>query len=169
MTKQNKLKLRQSTKLFLSALIFISLCFFSASYFFGREDGTLPILYGGFPYVVIPYLITSLVFWLLYPVESWKKPFAIISTTLLGSIIAILLVISTWFLPGSKNHEYVMNNICTPALRKYYNVNDLSKMPPRSIDTGKNGLTRWFAQHLECEDNFYKGKGPVFSESPQGF
>lgn len=148
-------------QIFLGALLLINLALFSASYFFNKSTE----LY----FIPIPFLLASVIFWVKQPIKTWKKPFVIIATTLLSSIIGILIVISTMLLPGSRNHDYVETSICFPAVAKHYGVNNTNELPARALDMGNNGYSRWFAQHSECEDNIYRGKGPIFSENPPGF
>ena len=90
--------------------------------------------------------------------------FASIANTLIG----FLLVSSTMFIPGSKEHNYVMYNICLPEMKKHYGIKANQGFP----DDGKHdkdGLGKWWYQHKECEQNVMKGKGPIFSENPVDF
>ncbi len=86
---------------------------------------------------------------------------------LVNIAIALVLLLSTTMLPGSQNHDYVMYEICFPAMKKYYGVPDDQGIPSGPMD--KNGWGKWWYQHSECETNVYDGKGPIFSENPPGF
>ncbi len=84
-----------------------------------------------------------------------------------NTVIGIILVIATMFIPNSKEHNYVMYHDCFPALRKYYGVAEGEPLPAPEVDAKGNG--KWWYQHLECEQNVYAGKGPVFSDNPPEF
>jgi hypothetical protein len=163
--KDNARKIKKKEVfIYLAILLIISLCFFSASYFFNYSIDSLFFL---MPY---PYLIVSLIFWVLQPIANWKKPFVIIGTAVISIIFGYLLVLSTMYLPGSKNRAYVESEICSPAVMKHYGVKNITDLPSShpAHELGQNGY-RWYAQIVECMNNFYKGKGRVFSENPPGF
>ncbi len=72
------------------------------------------------------------------------------------------------FLPGSREHNYVMYQICLPVMKKHYGLDPNEEFP----DTGKydkRGFAKWWYQHAECEQNVWNGKGPIFTENPPGF
>ncbi len=168
--KEGKIKKRELL-IFLVIILLISLCFFSASYFFNKSLLSHP-QYVPFDVflLAIPYFIISCIYWILQLITRWKKPFFIVATTLISAAVGFLLVLSTMVLPGSKNQVYVDETICASTVKRHYGVNNMSDLPLSSPahDLGQT-FYRWYAQQAECVDNFYKGKGPVFSENPPGF
>ncbi len=166
--KERKIKKREML-IFLVIILLISLCFFSASYFF--NESVLQSEFVLFHLVIsaIPYLAVSVIFWVMQPIATWKKPFVITATTILGFVIGILFVLSTFYLPGSRNKAYV-EGICSSVVLKHYGVKNITDLPTThsAFDLGQT-FYRWYAQQAECVENFYTGKGPVFSENPPGF
>ncbi len=83
------------------------------------------------------------------------------------SLIGIVLIFSTMFIPGSKEHNYIMYEVCLPAIRKHYGLDTDEPFPNEIVDG--EGWGKWWYQHLECEENVRAGNGPIFSENPPGF
>jgi hypothetical protein len=170
MTKQRKTRVQKPTLIFLGLMLLISLCYFSASYFFNESILQSEFVLFHLLISAIPYLAVSVIFWAMQPITTWKKPFVITATTLIGSVVGFFVVLSTFYLPGSRNKAYVEGSICAPAVMKHYGVENITDLPPShsAFDLGQT-FYRWYAQQAECVDNFYRGKGPVFSENPPGF
>jgi hypothetical protein len=70
--------------------------------------------------------------------------------------------------PGSKEHNYVMYELCLPAIDTYYQRKGTSRMT-EGMHQNKDGMNKWWYQHLECEQNVWAGKGPIFADNPPGF
>lgn len=159
---KNKQKNRYTLPIILYAAI--DLLLFSSGYFYIRSlvdffDPQIILLIN----IVISFLIA-----LTLKTTTFKKLQFIIIASLGNSFIGFLLILSTMFLPGSREHNYVMYHICLPAIKKHYHLKENEGFP----DTGqydKNGQQKWWYQHSECEENVWNGKGPVFSEDPPGF
>lgn len=97
-----------------------------------------------------------------------KKILYVIGVSLFGTFLGFLLVLSTMKLPGSREHNHIMYDICLPAIRRHYGLQEGEAFSGDSRHD-KNGNGKWWYQHLECEENVSKGKGPVFSEEPEEF
>ena len=72
-------------------------------------------------------------------------------------------------LPGSREHNHIMYDICLPAIKKHYGLNENDPFPADDGRHDKDGMGKWWYQHSECEENVLNGKGPVFSEEPAEF
>lgn len=162
-----RVKISKSLIFFIGAIFVTNLFFFSPAYFFGEEpiawDSPLAIYL--YP---LPNLVISFVFWMFQPIGTLKKPFLIFATFLLTAFTGFALIFSTMYLPGSKEHNYIMYKVCVPALDKYYAARGQTRLSNPS-DKNAKGEHRWWVQHSECEENVRNGKGPVFSENPPGF
>ncbi len=97
-----------------------------------------------------------------------KKLLFIVAGSILGLVIGFLLVLSTMALPGSREHNYVMYEVCMPAMKQHYGLKENEAFPD-SGQYDKEGQQKWWYQHSECEQNLWDGKGPVFSENPPEF
>lgn len=110
----------------------------------------------------------SLFFGLKLQTTLAKKLLFIAAATTSSMLVGFILIFSTTVLPGSREHNHVMYDICMPAMKKHYGLKENEGFP----DTGqydKDGQQKWWYQHSECEQNVWDGKGPVFSENPPGF
>jgi hypothetical protein len=98
-----------------------------------------------------------------------KKVVFVIAASIISSIIGFLLILSTMKLPGSREHNHIMYDICLPAIKKHYELNENDPFPADDGRHDKDGMGKWWYQHSECEKNVLNGKGPVFSEEPTEF
>ncbi|HLL60224.1 MAG TPA: hypothetical protein VK338_00770, partial [Candidatus Nitrosocosmicus sp.] len=140
-------------------IFFVNSILFSASYFYNKWLEP--------QYIIVIYSIITMIYWLSFSFKLSKKIALIIGLSLLSTISGFVFLLSTMFIPGSKEHNYVMYSVCYPALMKYYKINKMEDLPMKEID--KNGFGKWWYQHSECENNVYAGKGPIFSDNPPGF
>ena len=110
--------LNKSFILFIITIFLLNFVFFAPIYFFNKYiinfDGPASIYL-----FLLPYLIVSFIFWIGKPIGMFKKPFIIFATFILTALTGIAMMFSAIFLPGSKEHNYVMYNICLPAMEKY--------------------------------------------------
>lgn len=160
MAIEQKKRLSRRWLFFLGFILVTYVILFGASYFFNKEiefQFSLPL-----------YFITAVIFWIGQPMNLIKKCFVIFLTFLIITFIGLALIFLTLALPGSKNHDYIMSHICLPAIDKYYENKKWNRASPAN-DKNAAGQTRWWVQHLECEENVTKGVGPMFSENPPGF
>lgn len=138
----------------------VNLVFFGFAYLYGKTfdlENHLTV-----------YISASIIPWLFFKA---KHPEKIILSTLsfvFCVVLGIGLLLSTMFLPGSKEHNYLMYKVCFPALKKYYGVGENDPFPPKG-GVDKDGNVKWWFQHHECEDNIRAEKGPVFSDNPVDF
>ncbi len=98
-----------------------------------------------------------------------KRVLFVVSVSIVSSIIGFLLILSTMKLPGSREHNHIMYDICLPAIKKHYGLNENDPFPADDGRHDKDGMGKWWYQHSECEENVLNGKGPVFSEDPVEF
>lgn len=137
----------------------VNLFLFGSSYFYNKIPPLNAILFTN--------IIASVLMSFLLNISLIKKLIFIITASLVSSFIGFVLIFLTMFIPGSKEHNYVMYQICWPAMKKYYGIGPNEGFPPGEAD--KNGLSKWWYQHSECEQNVWAGKGPIFSETPPSF
>lgn len=160
MAIKKKKRVSRRWLLFLGFILVTYVIFFSASYFFGKNVD--------FYFILAIYFVTSVIFWIGQPMSLIKKCFVIFLTFFMTTLIGLALILSTLALPGSKNHDYIMYKICMPVINKYYANLRVNRASPAN-DKNAEGQSRWWVQHLECEENVRKGIVPVFSENPPGF
>lgn len=99
---------------------------------------------------------------------AFKRILFVIVASIVSSIIGFLLLLSTMKLPGSREHNHIMYDICLPAIRAHYGLKEGEAFSGDSRHD-KDGNGKWWYQHSECEENVLNGKGPVFSEEPAEF
>ena len=145
---------------YLVPYIFIDVIIFLASYLYNKSFS----LYA----IVLTSFLTSIIVISRLKITVPKKIIFILVASILNIFIVIALLLSAMFIPGSKEHNYVMYTICFPAIKKYYKV-PVDQPIPSDGRVDKDGWGKWWYQHVECEQNVYAGKGPVFSENPPGF
>lgn len=152
---------------FIITIFLLNFVFFAPIYFFNKYiinfDGPANLYL-----FLLPYLIVSFIFWIRKPIGMFKKPFVIFATFFLTALTGFAMMFLPMSLPGSKEHNYVMYHVCMPAIEKYY-ANKGKPLVEDLSDKNAKGEFRWWVQHSECEQNVYKGKGPIFSENPHGF
>lgn len=117
----------------------------------------------------IIYFILSILLWGKLPFKNLGRVMFIVTSFILGAVVTFGLVLLTMFLPGSKEHNYVMYNVCLPAIRKHYGLKEGDSLQKDGEQVDKNGWGKWWYQHTQCEQNVYDGKGPIFSENPPEF
>lgn len=120
------------------------------------------------PKILFINIIISIFVALRIKATTLKKVLFVVVASLFNCVIGFLLIFSTMYLPGSKEHNYVMYQICLPAMKKYYGLKENEGFP-NSEQFDKHGQQKWWYQHSECEQNVWDGKGPIFSENPPGF
>lgn len=115
------------------------------------------------------YFALAAILWKKLPFRSWFKIIFVVSSFVVAVFATTSLIFLTMILPGSKEHNYVMYSICEPAMRRHYGIKEGEHVQKTGEPVDKNGSGKWWYQHLECEQNVYNGKGPIFSENPPGF
>ena len=148
-------KISKRAILFIIAVVLIDLSYFSASYFFDKSIE--------YPYFVLPFLIVTILFWIPKPMGMLKKLTLIVITFLLTTATGMLMLFLTMMI-----HDHIMYKVCLPTIDKYYASQEKNRLI-QTNDKNVAGEERWWVQHLECEDNYRKGLGPIFSENPPGF
>ncbi len=154
-------KFVQLNRKFLIGFLLIDIFFFSLSYFFGLGVHLAHILLMNVGYVILIALIT------LKSKTSSKNIPLLLFFAFANSSLSVLLLFSIMFMPGSKEHNYVMYNVCFPAIKKHYGLSENQAFPASELDAA--GWGKWWYQHSECEKNVRSGKGPIFSENPSEF
>lgn len=128
-------------------LIFLANAFFfSISYF---------DLLNGFSYsqFLLPYVFIALASWVGVRIHIAKKILLICGTFIIGVCTGAILLFSTMFLPGSKEHNYVMYRVCLPALDQYYETKgEIFSLTPNE---------KSWQEHSICEQNVRDGKDPL--------
>ena len=141
----------------------VNLLLFSSSYFYIKPL----VRFLSYQSILLINVLVSLFIGLKLQTNIVKKLLFIIAASLCSSFVGFLLIFSTMFLPGSREHNYVMYRICMPQIEQYYKDHGLNRGSPDQL--GKDRQYRWWYQHLECEQNVREGKGPIFSDTPPGF
>lgn len=139
------MKFRRAILTFVVLTFLTNLTFFSAAYFYNRF---VPSQY----LMLIPYAIISITSGIIAKVHIVKKLLFIVVFFITGTISGFILVFSTMFLPGSKEHNYVMNHICLPALKQHYK--NRGEFFSLMNDQG-------WKEHSTCEQNVWDGKAPL--------
>lgn len=120
--------------------------------------------------IVITFFINILLFLILgkkIELEGFKKTLGIAVPVLISIFSPLILMILFIVSPTQKEHDRIMYEICLPELKRHYGIQEGEAFPQGPID--KDGNSKWWFQHLECENNVPEGKGPIFSENPSAF
>lgn len=136
-----------------------------ASYF--RYDSF--IYPDGLYFLTIIYFVLTFIFWRKLPFTGFRKILFVGAGFLVGIVLSVSFIVLTMFLPGSKEHNYVMYKICLPEIRRYYKMKEGDPLQKNGEPVDEKGFGRWWYQHVECENNVYDGKGPIFSDNPSDF
>ena len=145
------MKFKRALLIFLSLTLIVDIAIFSAAYFFNR---IVPARYLYIMY--IPFAIISIAAWSTVKAHIIKKLLLIGGFFILGAASCYIFLISAMFLPGSKEHNYVMYSVCLPELRKYYQ----SKGEIYSLVNVPNN--KGWEEHERCEQNVWSNREPLF-------
>jgi hypothetical protein len=144
------MKFKRALLIFLALTFIVDISIFSAAYFYNK---LVPARYLYVMYIA--FAIISIASWSTVKVHIIKKLLLIGIFFVLGAVSSYIFLISTMFLPGSKEHNYVMYSVCLPALRKHYQ----SKGKIYSLVNVPNN--KGWEEHELCEQNVWSGKEPL--------
>lgn len=123
---------------------------------------------GFFQIIFFNFLVTLVIAMFMFNKKETKSLVLLILIAFLNLFLAFVLLFLSMSVPGSKQHTYIMYNLCLPAIKRYYGYDPKQPFPTNG-PLDEKGWGRWWYQHVECEENVRKGKGPIFSENPPRF
>lgn len=145
------MKFKKAFYIYLVLTLILDLVFFGAAYFFNK---VIPQRY--YLYVVyVPFALISLGSFFNVKIVLYKKIAAIAGFFVIGAVSAYIFIVMSMFIPGSKEHNYVMYSVCLPALRKHYE----SKGKIYSLVNVPNN--KGWEEHERCEQNVWSGREPL--------